>query len=93
VATGIERPNVAPGPSFGRKLAKKTQTCLVGSLDVPCSDVGAKMRDQGIPLDAHIHLVADKDASYHTISAALVSLRDAGFRLKLGYIDANDRAK
>jgi hypothetical protein len=69
------------------------QTCLVGSLDVPCSDVGAKMRDQGIPLDAHIHLVAGKDSSYQAISAALVSLRDAGFRLKLGYINANDRAK
>jgi hypothetical protein len=69
------------------------QSCLVGSLDVPCSYVGAIMRDQRIPLDAHIHLVVDKGASYQTISAALVSLRDAGFRLKLGYINANDRAK
>lgn len=59
----------------------------------PAATSVQKCVDQGIPPDAHIHLVADKDASYQTISAALVSLRDAGFRLKLGYINANDRAK
>jgi hypothetical protein len=69
------------------------QTCLAGSLDVPCSDVGAKLRDQKIPLDAHIHLIAGSDSRYQTISAALTSLRDAGFRLKLGYINENDHAK
>jgi hypothetical protein len=63
------------------------QTCLVGSLDVPCSDVGAKLREQGTALDAHIHLIVGADSSYQTISAALASLRDAGFRLKLGYVN------
>lgn len=63
------------------------QTCLIGSLDVPCSGVGAKLRDQGTPLDAHIHLIADTGSTYEIVSAALKSLRDAGFRLKLGYIN------
>lgn len=86
------------GATFGQSNSDVTihisarQTCLLGSLDIPCSDVGAKMRDQGTPLDAHIHLVAGKDSSYQAINAALVSLRDAGFRLKLGYINANGRA-
>ena len=86
------------GASFGQSKSDVTihisarQTCLVGTLDVPCSDVGAKMRAQGIPLDADIHLVGRKDSSYQAISAALASLRDAGFRLQVGYIDANDRA-
>lgn len=69
------------------------QTCLVGSLDVPCSDVGAKMRDQGIPLDAHIHLIPAAGSNYQTVSAALKSLLDAGFRFKVGYIDWKDPAK
>jgi hypothetical protein len=76
------------------------QTCLVGSADVPCSDVGAKLRDQGTPQDAHIHLIFDTSASpvslpthsaavsaYQTVSAALTSLSDAGFRFKLGYVN------
>jgi hypothetical protein len=46
-----------------------------------------------VQTNAHIHLVDDKDANYRTISAALVSLRDVGFRLKLGYINANNPAK
>jgi hypothetical protein len=70
-------------------------TCLVGALDVPCGDVGAKLRDQGAPLDAHIHLIFDTGSSYQTVSAALTSLRaslsDAGFRLKLGYINYRDK--
>jgi biopolymer transport protein ExbD len=63
------------------------QTCLVGSLDVPCPDVGAKLRDRGISLDANIHVIADKHARYQAVSAALASLRDAGFRLKMGYVN------
>jgi hypothetical protein len=62
-------------------------TCLVGSFDVPCRDVGAKLRDQGTLLDAHIHLIAGTDSSYQAISEALTSLREAGFRLKLGYVN------
>jgi hypothetical protein len=59
------------------------QTCLVGSLDVPCSDVGTKLRDQGTPLDAHIHLIAGTDSSYQAISAALTSLRDEAVRARV----------
>jgi biopolymer transport protein ExbD len=70
------------------------QTCLVGSIDLPCHDVGAKLREQGTSLNADIHVIADPHARYQAVSAALKSLRDAGFRLKVGYvIVGNDRAK
>jgi biopolymer transport protein ExbD len=62
--------------------------CLIGTLNVPCSDVGATLRELGTPLDAHIDLSGDAHATYGTISAAIWSLRSAGFRLKLGYINA-----
>jgi len=63
------------------------QTCVVGALDVPCDTVGARLRDQGTPRDAHIQLIPGTESSYQAISAALTSLRDAGFQLKLGYIN------
>ena len=63
------------------------QTCVVGTLEVPCNAVGAKLLDQGTPRDAHIHLLSGTDSSYEAISAALTSLRDAGFTLKVGYVN------
>jgi hypothetical protein len=63
------------------------ETCLVGNLDISCSDVGAKLRELGTPLDAQIHVIGDAHASYKATSAALQSLRSAGFKLKVGYIN------
>ena len=63
------------------------ETCLIGNLDVPCSDVGAKLRELGTPLDAHIHLSGNTHASYRATSAAIDSLRRAGFKLKMGLIN------
>ena len=63
------------------------ETCLIGNLDVPCNDVGAKLRELGTPLDAHIHLTGDTHASYEATSAAIDSLRRAGFKLKMGWIN------
>jgi hypothetical protein len=63
------------------------ETCQIGKLDVACSDVGAKLLELGTPLDAHIHVIGDSHASYSATSAALESLRSAGFKLKIGYIN------
>jgi biopolymer transport protein ExbD len=82
-----------PPPDVTVHVSAK-QTCLVGSIDLPCHDVGAKLRDQGTSLDANIHLIGDRHTGYRAVSAAVKSLRDAGFRLKVGYvIVGNDRAK
>jgi hypothetical protein len=63
------------------------ETCLIGNLDVPCSDVGAKLRELGTPLNAHLHLIGDTRTSYKATSAAMESLRRAGFKLKMGYMN------
>jgi hypothetical protein len=60
------------------------ETCQIENLDVPCKDVGMKLRESGTPLNAHIRLTSDSQASYGAIVAAVSSLRDAGFNLKLG---------
>lgn len=63
------------------------ETCLIGNHDVPCSDVGTKLRELGTPLDAQIHVIGVAHASYKATSAALESLRSAGFQLKVGHIN------
>jgi len=63
------------------------QICSIGELDVSCHDVGAKLLQLGTPLDAHIVVSGDVHASYSAISAALESIRSAGFKLKIGYIN------
>jgi hypothetical protein len=39
-----------------------------------------------VPLDSDIHITADRTSSYQMVSATITSLKDAGYRLKLGYI-------
>ena len=68
-------------------------TCLIGSLDVSCSDVGAKLRELGTPLDADIHLSGDTHVSYQLASTAMDSLRRAGFKLNIGLITEDDHAR
>lgn len=63
------------------------ETCFIGTLDVSCSKVGAKLLELGTPLDAHIDVSGDAHASYSTTSAALESIRSAGFKVKIGYIN------
>ena len=60
-------------------------TCLIGSVDIPCSNVVKTLRERRTPPDARIHLSVDPHASYNAVSAALQSLRGTGF--KLGYVN------
>ena len=61
--------------------------CLIGTLNVPCKNVGVKLRELGTPLDAHIDLSVDPHSSYGATSAAIEALQRAGFRLKFGYVN------
>ena len=64
-------------------------TCLIGNFDVPCSEVGEKLRELGNPPHVQIHLSVDPRVSYYAVSAALEGLRRTG--LKLG--DVNVQAQ
>jgi biopolymer transport protein ExbD len=68
------------------------ETCLIGNLNVPCSDVGENLRKLGVPLDAHIHLSGDKRMTYSATSAALESLSRAGYKLKIGYVNVQPQS-
>ena len=66
------------------------EMCAAGSLNVPCSEIGAKLREVGTPRDAHIRFAREKGATYRGISAALTSLLAAGFRFKVGYVNVRE---
>jgi biopolymer transport protein ExbD len=63
------------------------ESCFIGELGVACSNVGAQLLKLGTPLDANINVSGDARASYSATSAALDSIRSAGFKLKMGYIN------
>lgn len=42
-------------------------------------------------MDAHIHLSVDPNAPYKAVSGALVSLRDAGFTVKMGTVNVQPK--
>jgi biopolymer transport protein ExbD len=62
------------------------QTCQIGEEEVPCADVGAKLLAMHIPLESDIHISGSPDSTYQQVSATLTSLKDAGYRLKVGYV-------
>jgi biopolymer transport protein ExbD len=79
----------AAEPSVSIRLTSH-QTCQIDDEEVPCADVGAKLRAKHVPQHGDVHLIADPKASYEQISGALAllsaSLRDAGYNLKIGYV-------
>jgi biopolymer transport protein ExbD len=67
----------------------ETGTCLIGHLDIPCSEVREKVRElQRLP-DTHIHVSVDPRASYYAVNAALEGLRKTG--LKIGYANVQEQ--
>src|SRR5579871_4438028 len=66
------------------------QTCLIGDADIPCSEVGAKLHDLRIPLDADIHLIGDPNGKAQIVLPLFTSAKDslerAGYSVKRGYI-------
>ena len=67
------------------------KTCVICNFELPCSDVGTKLRELGTPLDAHIDLSGHSHTSYEAMRAAIESLRSAGFKLKMGYINVQEQ--
>jgi len=88
VCVDLEPSYLAAQTEAAVQVHVSAETCLVGNLDISCSDVGAKLRELGTPLNAQIHVIGDAQASYKATSAALQSLRSAGFNLKVGYINS-----
>jgi hypothetical protein len=86
---------VALGPSVIPAQTKTTiritigsdGTCLAAGLHVPCRDVGAKLREVGVPADAYIQFSGDGEAGQDVIRATMDSVTAAGYEItKIGFI-------
>jgi hypothetical protein len=66
------------------------QTCLIEGVDIPCTEVGNKLRAMRTPLNADIHLMGDPDGKAATLmqllTSAKKSLEQAGYLVKVAYI-------
>ncbi len=62
------------------------QTCQIVDKEVACADVGAKLRAIHAKQDSDIHIIAGPTSSYQLVSATLTSLKEAGYRIKVGYV-------
>ena len=62
------------------------QTCLIGDVEVACSDVGSKLKAMHVPANADIHLNGDETVKYALVSSAVNSLRNAGYSTKVGVL-------
>jgi biopolymer transport protein ExbD len=62
-------------------------TCLVAAVHVSCRELGAKMRELGIPLNAQIQFGIDGYRSYEAIRVMMDSIRRAGYKVdKVGFL-------
>jgi hypothetical protein len=66
------------------------QTCLVADADIPCGEVGEKLRAQQVPLNADIHIIGNLDAKASVVLPLLDSLNQSlervGYQVKRAYI-------
>jgi biopolymer transport protein ExbD len=62
-------------------------TCVVADSHVPCREVGAKLRELGIPQDADLRFSPDTYVSYEAVRAMMDSIQRAGYKVeKVGFI-------
>ena len=67
-------------------------SCEAAGLHVSCKEIGPKLRQAGVPADAHIRFSPDSGVRYDAVSATLQSVAGAGFtNMKIGFITAPAR--
>lgn len=68
------------------RLSASLNTCFIADVEVPCSEVGAKLLAMNVPLNSRIHCVGDSVVSYELVHATLESLDRAGYSTKVGFL-------
>jgi hypothetical protein len=62
------------------------KTCLLHDVDVPCSDVGATLRAQRVPIGSRIEFVGYTPANFDSVASAVNSLNRAGYPIRIGFV-------
>ena len=73
--------NSAPGSDTAVLIRMASEdTCVVAEVHVSCREVGAKMRELGIPAGTHVRCDVDHH-SYEAVRTMVESLQRAGYKL------------
>ena len=66
---------------------KSDGSCHALGVTAPCSEIGSKLREAGIPSDARIRFTGDTDVSYGVVRASIDSVAHAGYsNMMIGFI-------
>jgi hypothetical protein len=68
------------------RLSSSLNSCFVVDTEIPCSDIGVKLKAMGIPSNSHIHLLGDSAVSYELVHSTLESLDSAGYSTRVGFV-------
>ena len=60
--------------------------CSFENIVVACASIGSTLISLHVGLTCDLHLKADSSSTYAAVSGALKSLKDAGYRLKIGFV-------
>jgi biopolymer transport protein ExbD len=77
---------VTTAPVIKVRVSSSQNTCFVGEVAVPCSEVGAKLHAMSVEPGAHIHITGDLKVGYQLLHTALESLDQAGYRTNIGFV-------
>jgi biopolymer transport protein ExbD len=70
------------------------QYCLVEEAKTPCADVLKHLREVlRVPAGTHLHVRAEKAATYETISAVFSLLQKTEYVTKMGYVNFSESAE
>jgi len=86
VVAGLCSAQINPKHPFLVEVCSARNLCLIASAEIPCGEVGSRLRALNVPLDADIHVRGDTGASYALVSSAFESLKKAGYTIKTAYV-------
>jgi len=65
--------------------------CLVEGARIPCADVLKQLREVvKAPAGTHLHVRAEKSATYESISAVFALIQKTEYVTKMGYVNVSD---
>lgn len=67
-------------------VSSSANTCFIAEAEVPCGEVGSRLKAMGVPSGSHIHLRGDPAVRYELVHTALDSLDRAGYSTKVGFV-------
>jgi biopolymer transport protein ExbD len=86
-ASAVE-PSATECPSDNVVEIWNGDACSFANVVTTCTSLGSTLISLHVALTCDIHIKADASSTYAAVSTALQSLKDAGYHLKVGFINS-----